>query len=1068
MALLTGRGRDRLYRADGSVETTPWRANLVTRSGVDLLASLLIDDSDRGISWLAVGRGDSAWDTSPPALEPGRVGLVDELARVSLRPGSIQLSFDAVRSVVRIRARFGAGVATGELRELAVFGGAGSARANSGTMVNHLTHPLIEKGDEDTLLRDLELDFSGGLDPQVISAVGGRLANAPSAGALIGVAVGTGAPDGTAPLGELVAEQFRRALLPGEARYEHDRATVVVDAAFSAADLHSRWPTGDDGRAMPVTEVALVIGDKLLDGATAVRQVVESTHLDDAIPVIHRFELSLGSELDVQVPELVGRPLAEAQSILGAGLVVGAVTEIDRPGVTATQIVAQDPPSGTSTPELSAVSVTIARRRTVLVPAVLGLGLERATAALGARSLVAGDPVGVPVSVDQVGTVVATEPAPGTVIDREGTVVLYLGEAIQIEMPNLAGLGLDAAKRALMARGHAGDVRVNAVARPWGFGTVVNQLPEPGTVVGLDQPVLLGEAVPILIEVPRLVELSLDEATEAIGVAARRAIIEHELQPGPVALSIGSVRTVPSALDPSQVLEQVPAQGERIQLYGTVDVAIAVGEKIQVPDLTGLTEDASVGVLGARGLMLGPVRQRSVLTEPGLVVDQDPRAATVLREGQSVSVTVSATPQVIVPNLTGLGLDGVVESLSARALRLGSDDVVDADGVPGTVASQVPSAGIKVDADSTVSIRLIAGVPDVVGMHIAEAARALAAAGLEPVVEEVPGGGVPGTVLAQDPRGGAAVPSTRRIALRVAAALVIEVPDLIGVTPGIAANRAEELGLRFQVAGSVRSDEPTPVGSVVRQDPVGGTNVSPGDLVRAWLRAEDLVEVPDVRGGSPDEASIKLIGLDLVPKIGDEVRLPGQPGTVGAMDPSPGVRVPSGTTIVLSPIAKHDVVVPDLRGASADGAALALERLGIPFEMVDSFAGVDAARRLDRHVISTKPGPGPIDHGVTVEVLVGILLPDLIGGDAQSTAQALKQLRLEVSIVDRLGRPASAGKIQRTAPPAGTPVAKDSAVVLMVDGNVIGDVTGPPIGVVRPPIGLPPIDGPILGGPFFG
>lgn len=1064
MSLVTGRGRDRIRRADGTVETTAWRANLLMRSGLDLLAALLIGDSDRGAAWLAVGRGDPAWDTNPIEAQPARRTLFDEAVRVSLRPGSIQLSYLAARGVVRVRASLGPGVATGQLRELAVFGGNGSARPDSGTMINHLIHPVIDKGAGDTVVRELELDFSGGLDPDLVSALGARLANASSAGSLQGVAIGTG--DGAADPGRLAQEQFRRAALPGEIRYDDARATVMVETAFDADDLHREWPTDSSGRPLAVREVGLVVGDQLIDGSIALRQTIAPRPLDGPSPMVHRFELSLGTDVAITVPDVVGRRLDEVQQLLGTGLVVGDVDEIDRPGVSATQVISQHPAAGATTPELSAVDLTVVRRRTVLVPAVIGLDLVQATTAITARSLTVDSQVPVVVPNEQVGRVVGVEPPPGATVDRDSSVILHLGEAARVEMPDLTGLPLESARRTLATLGFGDSVVVEAVPRPWGLGTVVQQSPVAGATVALNETVTLGQATAITIAVPPLVDLSIDAATDAVRVLAEETARTHGLQPGPAAVAIGSIRATPSDADPSLVMAQDPAPGAALQLYGTVDVVIAVGEKVLVPDLARLPEDDVAAALGARGLRLGPVRQRSVLVDPGLVVDQDPKPDTVLRVGQPVAVTVSATSRVVVPNLAGMGLDGVVEALSARALRLGSDDTVVADGLPGTVISQTPSAGAKVDADSEVAVRLVAGVPDVVGLTVDDAQRALQALNLTAQIIGVPGGGVPGTVLSQEPRGGAAVPNNRRIVLRVATAVTIDVPNLVGQDPNTAARLADEVGLRFDVAGTERVNNQIPAGRVVRQDPVAGDDVAPDTVIRAWLQAENLVEVPDLVGASIDEAQAKLDELGLIAKIGDEVRVDGEPGTVGAMVPKPGVRVPPQSTVVISPVASQQVVLADLRGLLLDEAVERVRGLGLQPEPIDSFRGVDVARRVDRHVVSHKPGAGPVEVGQTVEIVAGILLPRLVGRDAQTTTVGLKQLELDVSVVDQRGRPASSGTILQQTPPADTPVVRGQRIVLVVQGFGIGggiggggiggggiiDIGRPPIDIGRPPI----------------
>lgn len=95
-------------------------------------------------------------------------------------------------------------------------------------------------------------------------------------------------------------------------------------------------------------------------------------------------------------------------------------------------------------------------------------------------------------------------------------------------------------------------------------------------------------------------------------------------------------------------------------------------------------------------------------------------------------------PQVIVPDVTGIGLDEARKVLNEAGLSSDTDDVGD------TVTAQTPAAGAKLQAGGRVMLYTYEGepmtaaelvtVPDVKGMSVVEAGRQLRARGLEMVL----------------------------------------------------------------------------------------------------------------------------------------------------------------------------------------------------------------------------------------------------------------------------------------------------------------------------------------------
>src|SRR6266498_2675973 len=196
-----GTFRDRLIGPSGASIETPWRSNLVVWSALDLIGALLCNRSS-GLTYLAVGTGDPAWGANPPSADRGRTRLTTEVFRTRLEPGDT-LTYDPQAGRVHVRVTIGRGRATGTLREFGLFGGDASARPDSGVLVNHATHPAVQKAEGDVLERELFLTLEPALAP--------------------------GARD-------LIAEAYRKPLASGNLSYDGQAHTVEARASFEIGE----------------------------------------------------------------------------------------------------------------------------------------------------------------------------------------------------------------------------------------------------------------------------------------------------------------------------------------------------------------------------------------------------------------------------------------------------------------------------------------------------------------------------------------------------------------------------------------------------------------------------------------------------------------------------------------------------------------------------------------------------------------------------------------------------------------------------------------------------------------
>lgn len=190
-----------------------------------------------------------------------------------------------------------------------------------------------------------------------------------------------------------------------------------------------------------------------------------------------------------------------------------------------------------------------------------------------------------------------------------------------------------------------------------------------------------------------------------------------------------------------------------------------------------------------------------------------------------------------VPSLAGMSLDAAGEVLQARGLTLRVSDKQPHATVPvDAVVAQEPLAGSVLPTQSPVSVTLSSGppqkapLPDVSGQSLANAMRALEAAGL--VVGTVTG---PPDGLVDHSEPAAATPVAP--GARVSLALVAEgvpVPKLIGLSWPRARKVLKESGLEPGKV-RVRYDDNRDALIVLQQSPEAGTSVAPGssvDIVR--------------------------------------------------------------------------------------------------------------------------------------------------------------------------------------------------------------------------------------------
>ena len=202
-----------------------------------------------------------------------------------------------------------------------------------------------------------------------------------------------------------------------------------------------------------------------------------------------------------------------------------------------------------------------------------------------------------------------------------------------------------------------------------------------------------------------------------------------------------------------------------------------------------MTPDEVEQYLSDNDLTGDPHTGRSNAVEEGRVYKQDPSAGTPVKRGDTVSYWISrGKPQAEVPGLVNLTQADAEAAIADAGLVVGTVTQQTSTTVPaGSVISQDPAAGTKVDKDSRVSFVVSTGspsptatptpspsasgvsVPNVYGMQSTVAAQELGAAGLTPVFRQKPNTGQqPGTVVNIRPDAGTVVPAGSSVVLVIA------------------------------------------------------------------------------------------------------------------------------------------------------------------------------------------------------------------------------------------------------------------------------------------------------------
>jgi len=243
------------------------------------------------------------------------------------------------------------------------------------------------------------------------------------------------------------------------------------------------------------------------------------------------------------------------------------------------------------------------------------------------------------------------------------------------------------------------------------------------------------------------------------------------------------------------------------------------GDRVEVENVVGETEAVAVDRLEDDGFEVDVDRQPD-LAPVGEVIHQDPGGGTEADEGDTVTITVSTgAPEVTVPTVATFS--------EKRALR------------------ELNQAGCGTREDTNLC-----------GFNVE-------------VREEASDRIDEGDAIRTSPQGGTSAEVGSRVLLFISSGpRQVEVPDVINLARESAEATLNRAGLGFTIREEESDEEP---GTVIAQDPVGGTVVDKGSRVELTVAKEaETVDVPNVVGFSRETAEDVLRDAGLRPVVVEE------------------------------------------------------------------------------------------------------------------------------------------------------------------------------------------------------
>jgi len=737
-----------------------------------------------------------------------------------------------------------------------------------------------------------------------------------------------------------------RPIVPDVVGMSESAATLIVEGIDSltvsaAHEYHNSMPAGKVISQNPTGGTAVDVG----------------TTVDILV--------SLGRPI---VPNVAGMTLAEATTTVEGvdNLTVSATYEYHN-SVPVGKVISQDPGGGTAVDVGTNVNVVVSLGRPV-VPNVVGMDQGSAVTAIEAVDSLSVSAVYEYHNAVPAGTVIIQLPTGGTSVDV-GTTVEILVSLGRPVVPSVFGLPLSDAQDAIEAVDNLTVSVTYQYHNTVPTGVVISQDPAADTEVDIGTTinlvVSLGRPV-----VPSVVGMSLANATIAIeSVDNLSPVVTYQYH-----------NSVPSGV----VISQVPTGGTAVDVGTVINIVVSLGRPV-VPDVVGMSlAEATTEIESVDNLNVSATYEYHNSVPTGDVVSQSPAGGASVNVGMTVDVVVSLG-RPIVPDVEGIDEAAAIAAIEAVDSLAVSVSYEYHNTVPtGLVISQNPPGNTAVNIGTIVNIVVSVGrptVPNVVGVSLAAATSLIEAIDnlvVDDVTEQYDNIVGAGLVMSQNPSGGSVVDVGTSVDLVVSLGRPT-VPNVIGQSEADAIAAIEAVDT-LSAALSHEYHNSVAAGSVISQDPAGGSKVNTGTVVSVVVSLGRPI-VPAVVGLTEAAASAAIEGIDnLAVAVSYENHSDVPQGRVVSQDPAGGTAVDIATTVSIV-VSMGQPVVPHVVGftqAAATAAITSVDNLAVSvtFEYNDEI--------LSAIVISQTPAGGtPVGAGATVDIVVSLGPPTLmmIGSD---------------------------------------------------------------------------------------
>lgn len=338
------------------------------------------------------------------------------------------------------------------------------------------------------------------------------------------------------------------------------------------------------------------------------------------------------------------------------------------------------------------------------------------------------------------------------------------------------------------------------------------------------------------VEVPDLLGKSYSEAKEALNKLG-------------LGIKLGETKSS-DQYEAGQIISQSEEAGTKVDANTTIVVDVCGdGEKVEVPDVKGYTEEKAKSALEALGLSVDIKEVANEEVAAGKVISTSPAAGKKIDKSSVVTVVVSKgkeeEQQVEVPTITGKTEAKAKELLKAAGLASGQASQDFSDTVEeGAIISQSPKAGTKVNKDTKVSYVISKGkekkdvyIGNYSGMSESEATSKAQNKGLKVVVDyEYSDSVASGNVTRTEPGNGTTVQAGSTIKIWVSKGVEsVSVPSLSGKSLGDATSALKAVGLSVATGNTTTTTDQSLDGKVASQSPSAGTSVNRGSTVTVSL-----------------------------------------------------------------------------------------------------------------------------------------------------------------------------------------------------------------------------------------